>query len=176
MLTRTVLAGLLACTALVATAGCASQPGAPAAHHPSGKVYTDTAGQFRARFPAKPTYRQEPGSLGGTGFIVYVAVTKKPSPMEVGVEVIGTPVPSTQFRAQLGLANRSFAAAIDLTARKDLAIRFDGHVARQTTLVAPNGKTYTLMSFFYTGTRLYFLFASAGERFNGLARSFVALN
>lgn len=182
MLTRTLLFGYLACVALAVTAGCASRPSpsersSPAAERtPSGTVFTDAAGQFKARFPRKPIERQEPGSIGGTGFIVYAAATTKPSPLEVGCESIGSPQPSANFQATMRVADGSFASAADLNVKTEVVTRFRGRPARQGTFGGRKRQKYTLLTFFYSRTRLYFIFGTAGRQFQGLSQSFVALS
>lgn len=135
----------------------------------------DTAGQFRARFPKKPTESQEPGSIGGTAFIVYFAATATPSPLEVGSEIIGSPLPSAEFQATMRVADGSFASAADFNLKAEVVTQFRGHPARRATFDATNGHTYTFLTFFYSSTRLYFIFAPAGTQFQRISQSFLAL-
>jgi len=177
---RTFLAGALLCGTVAAVSGCAtSRPSASARLSSSptdvGAVYPDVAGHFRARFRGKPTAREGRGTIGGNSFTAHYEVSTKPYPTEVGEETVKTPLPSSDYQATLRVGEDNFAAVANLTPKKPSVTFFRGYPARQVTMSATDGETYTMLAFFYSKRRFYWVFAPAGQRFHGVVQSFALL-
>jgi hypothetical protein len=102
-------------------------------------------------------------------------VSAKPYPQEVGEEAVKSPLHSSDYQATLRVGEQDFAATANLSLKKPSVTVFRGYPARKVTM-SGSGATYTMLAFFYSGTRFYWIFAPAGERFHGLLQSFALLN
>ncbi|MGH7608959.1 MAG: hypothetical protein ACREOD_03295, partial [Candidatus Dormibacteria bacterium] len=139
----------------------ASGAGAALAPVSSGVWFTDSAGRFRDRFPSRPELQQLPGSLASMRFTLYLALVKKPQPLEVAAERITPALPSSARSTTMHAAVGSFglSSGFTLSPGWDKPVEYRGHPARKATLSKGTLGTYTLLVFMPNGGELYLLFA-----------------
>ena len=168
---------------LVLALALAACGGATSARHPATTQhsptprpypvsYTSTAGHFSANFPSTPTESTTPASFSGYTFTIIYAVSREASgAVEVGEEDIQPALPSDQFQSAMNSALQNFGLSSGLTiTSQPSATTFDNTAGLQATF-SGHGLHITGLAFFFTGTRLYLLFAPSAE-FGSLTSSF----
>lgn len=98
------------------------------------------------------------------------------SPVEAADEDITTAIASAEAKSlALRGSIASFSATSEFEKVSESATSFRGHPARTADFRRPSGRVYTLLVFFSSDRRLYFMFAERGTPFQTLTSSFVAL-
>jgi hypothetical protein len=141
----------------------------------NGVLVTYKAGHFSDRFPSTPVEAQQPGSIGGVHYTVYVAAVAAPQRLLVGSEDIDISLPDDQVGMTLQAAVGSFAGTSGMRLVDQQPTTFRGKEARQGSLTDAQGNPYTFLVFLQSDRRLYMIFGPTGDEFDGLAANFSAL-
>jgi hypothetical protein len=139
-----------------------------------GVLVTSGAGHFRVVLPSEPTHTDEPGSFGPYSFTVHIEIATTPYIAIAEGEDVHPPLHTSTFNSVLRSVVSGFRTNSGMRLVRQSPTRFKGYVARDAIFEA-GGKHFELLTFAYSGSRLYVLVAPQGRRFDALAASFVPL-
>ena len=140
----------------------------------AGVLVTSAAGHFRVVLPSEPTHTDEPGSFGPYTVSVHIEIATTPYIAIAEGEHVDPPLHTSTFNTVLRSVVGGFRTNSGMRLVRQSPTRFKGHVAREAIFEA-GGEHFELLTFAYSGSRLYVLVAPQGRRFDVLASSFEPL-